>query len=494
MIGFDRNWLVLSAVAASVVLAPMRCGAEVPQQPSGGSQAATLRSFGAAGDARTDDTRALVDAFAKGAGRCIDGEGRHYRVRGTVRIGGDLCLRNATIVQSLAPIDTRPFITRGCAPTLDAAAVRDCGDAAIPLAAAKRLNDNLSVRTLFVRPDRAGTRVKVTLDHVTVDRGRFPEAGSRTDAAGIWIESAREVVLSNVEVTGAGKGFGLLVLDSGNVTADNLHIHDLVWAPYKGDRPLVQAQVAQLGWNSVSIREFRIAGQDRVAASKFYAVRVQEQVSCASFASVRRLRIRNLQIARCLARFDTGDLPWQADGLNISRGSQQVEVTGGKIDSTWEAVDVVANGGGVDGLTITDLTTSNAFAFGLKLGYRLRGATLTNVRVSNSGMGGIVLYGPVSGVRVSGAQVSGVGRVGLPGGGILRPWPAGNRAGIRIDDPTRGEAAGAPRDIVVDATVASSHPGEYDFGFLNSAPGSTVRLQRLRATGFARREVEDRRQ
>ena len=44
-------------------------------------------------------------------------------------------------------------------------------------------------------------------------------------------------------------------------------------------------------------------------------------------------------------------------------------------------MEVLANGSGIDGLVIKNLAISNAFAFGLKLGYRLRAAAASGLWV-----------------------------------------------------------------------------------------------------------------
>jgi hypothetical protein len=92
-------------------------------------------------------------------------------------------------------------------------------------------------------------------------------------------------------------------------------------------------------------------------------------------------------------------------------------------------------------------------------------------------LSGIVLYGPVRGVRVSGATISDVGVVRRKGA-AFSPWPAGNRAGVRID----GTAASAPQDVVLDAVTVSGQPGRYEFGILNTG-GKRIHIGRFRAEG-----------
>jgi hypothetical protein len=447
------------------------------------SETHSLREFGAFGDGRTDDTAALKHAFAKADHFCLDGEGRTYRVTGSLRAESDFCLRNVVIVQSLAPFDTRPFITRSCPVEPNASAVVDCGDPAVPPAALAQLGNSLGVRTLFIRSDK-GTPIRVLLDHVKVVRGLYPEGGSRTDSAGIWLEGAANAILRNVEITGGGKGYGLIVLRSSNVKVDNLWVHDIVWSPYAGDAPLSRGRASAIGWNSVPVHEFRQAGKGGANGSKFYGVRVQEQVTCALFSDVRNVRIRNPRISRCMARFEDGDLPWQADGLDISQSSSNITVDAPVIDSTWEGMDVVGNGSGIDGLVINNPRVSNSFGFGLKLGRQVRDARIVNPTISNAGIAGIVLYGAVSGASISGAIISGVGQLSA-GGGTFVPWKKESHSGIRIQEGPTGVGAGrvAPQNVTIDDANVRGQSSGYDFGLLNTG-GTDVHVRGLRAMGF----------
>jgi hypothetical protein len=447
----------------------------------------TLRALGAVGDGRSDDSAALARALKSANLYCLDGEGATYRVSGTLQVSTSLCLRNATLVQSLTPVDTARFITRPCPVTENASALNDCGDPAIPPPQLDRLTRALSVRTLLIRPPVGGAPIKVLLDHVKIDRGRDTAGGSRTDAAGIWLEGAERVDFRDVEITGNGKGYGLLLMRSRNVTLTNLFIHDMVWSPYPGDAPLTQARVAAIGWNSVPIHEFRARGQDGAKAAKFYGVRVQEQITCAFLADVQHVRIVNARVTRCMARFDSGDLPWQADGLDIGQSSSDVVIDGATIDSTWEGIDVVGTGSGVDRLAINNLTVTNSFTFGLKLGYRLRNARVTRLKVAGAGLAGVVVYGPVNKALISAASISGVGAVHGSNSRTFSPWPAGARAGIRIDEGSGGtESAGQkPNDIQIeDTNVANAGVSRgYEYGLLNKG-GTNVRTLRFTATDF----------
>lgn len=478
-----RLFLCHAAALMALALIPAGCHAQPGQPSSARGETRTLQSFGALGDGHADDTAALVRAFGSSERYCLDGQGRSYHVSGTLRAGQSLCLRNATLVQTAAPVDTAPYITRRCPVVANPSGMTDCGDPSVPADQFARLAKSLSVRTLFIRPN--GSRpVEVTLDHVKIDRGPFAEGGSRSDSAGIWLDQADRVDFRNVEITGNRKGYGLLITNSRNVTLTSLWIHDLAWAPYRGDAPLTQSKVAAIGWNSVPIHELREGGRGGAGASKFYGVRIQEQITCASLQNVTHVRIESPRVERCMARFDTGNLPWQADGLDIGRSSSDVVIEHGRIDSTWEGMDIVAGGQGIDSLTINDMAISNSFGFGLKLGYQLRNAQISGLKVTGAGIAGVVIYGPVRHLHLTHATI---GNLGVVRGsrGNFSPWPRGNRAGIRLDEGSNGDEGGTstPDDVALDDLVVSGQPSDYEFGILNTG-AKHVQAAHLRASGY----------
>ena len=153
----------------------------------------------------------------------------------------------------------------------------------------------------------------------------------RGHTAGIWLEGADRVDFHDVEITGNGKGFALLLIRSSNVTLANLHIHDLVWAPYRGDLPLEKISDGRPGLEFG--RHSRVSSEGASDCDlKFYGVRIQEQVACAFLSEVRHVRIEHLKIERCMAKLMDGDLPWQADGLDIGQSSSDISVNGADID------------------------------------------------------------------------------------------------------------------------------------------------------------------
>ncbi|QUT04362.1 right-handed parallel beta-helix repeat-containing protein [Sphingobium phenoxybenzoativorans] len=449
-----------------------------------------LADFGAVGDGISDDTNALKLALSQSGRYCLDGQNRTYRVSGTLRVTNSLCLSRATLSQSLEPFDPSPYISGKCPATGNPFIIVDCGDANVPDDKFGILRQSLALRTLFIKPAKPGDVLAVNLDRVKIDRGPYPDAGSRQDAAGIWLDGAERVDFRNVEISGGGKGYGLLLIRSRNITLVGLHIHDIVWTPYKGDTALKLAEVEAAGWNAVPIREFRTAGSAEGATqNKFYGVRVQEQVTCAFLADVTHVVIRNARISRCMARFDVGDVPWQADGLDIGRSSSDILVTGKtSIDSTWEGVDVVASGEGVDGLALDGILVSNSFSYGLKLGYKLSRAKVRAPVISGAGLAGILVYGPVRDVSIANADIRGMGSLTVAGA-RLQPWASQTRVGVCLDEGSRGtEAEGrTPTQISIsNVTVGGAiKSGSYEYGFSNHG-ATNVRVSHVQASDFRR--------
>jgi hypothetical protein len=490
--------LALAAAVGTAAVAASGCRAQSASPTVTGAdsfapkQIRRIRDFGAVGDGRADDTAALARAFAGSDRYCLDGEGRTFRIAGTLHASKSLCLRNATLAQSLVPFDTRPYIRNSCPVHRDATAVFDCGDPAVRPQDVETLRASLSVRTLYIRPDNAGAPMHVLLDHVKIDRGRYPEAGARAESAGIWIQDADGVTLRTVEVTGAGKGHALAVLRSRNIAIDGLWIHDIVWAPYAGEAPLTQSGVAAIGWNTVPIHEFRDAGENGATAAKFYGVRIQEQVTCAKFNEVHNVVIRGARISRCMARFADGDLPWQADGLDITRSSSNVVVESPVIDNVYTGMDIVGNGTGIDGFKVNGAKVSNCFTYCLKLGKQLRNPVVTNASVTNAGLAGIIFSGNVRDGTLKGATITGVGMISANGRPLV-PWPRQEHVGIRIDkgkvgngDPTKSTPSGLDlEDIQVSNALGAA---AYEFAVLNKG-GKDVHVRNLRASGFSRASI-----
>ena len=412
-------------------------------------QTVFLSHYGAIGDGKTDDTAAFYRAFSAESNACLDGQGRIYRVRGTLRASNDLCLTNVTLQQDTAAFDTRPLITGKCPVVADPNGLIDCGDPIISRETLSQLTPYLFTRTLLIRPESGKPKIKVILRNVLVDRGGQPASGARSEAAGVWIQWADKVELDNVEITGGGKGFGLMIAHASNVVARNVHLHDLVWAPYAGERPLTLDEVRRIGWNTVPIHEFREAGQQGAKGSGFYGTRVQEQLSCLMIVSSQNVRFEGLRVKRCVARFDGVDMPWQADGIGIGESSSNIRIARkSEITDTWEGIDVVGGGTGVRDVHITDTSVTNSFAYGIKLGYDLSRVKVDKVRIRWAGLAGIVLYGAVRNALVRRTQIDRVGTVAY-GKAETAPWVQ-ERAGVLIEPRDDRIPDDYPKSVVLD--------------------------------------------
>ncbi|BEV01861.1 hypothetical protein [Novosphingobium olei] len=456
-----RAWVALPVLLGAFFFTSMCVRADGPEP-------LTLSSFGAAGDDATDDTTALQRAFSAAKGRCLDGEGRKYRVRGTLRASEDFCLVNTRLRQDVAKFDTRQWIRGTCPVERDPARAISCGDPAMPGDLPRGLSEYLFTRTLLIRPEAAHPPISVTLRKVAIDRGDDPASGARSDAAGIWIGNARKVELDDVEVTGAGKGFGLMLVDAANVTVRRLWLHDLTWAPYAGDAPLAIDRVRAQGWNTAPIREFREAGRQGVSANGFHGMRVQEQLTCLMIVNSHTVLLDRPRVDGCRARFAEGDIPWQADGIAVGQSSSHIRIMRPVVNDTWEGIDVVGGGSGVSDLLITGAQITNSFGYGVKWGYSLQDPTLVDSAISQSGLAGVVIYGPVKRANLSNVRIDGVGSVRL-GRSLQRPWQQ-ERAGVLVEPGSSAATRELHPAMVSLSKVTVEGGGNCRFGLLNLTP------------------------
>lgn len=438
-----------------------------------------VSSPGSAWDAQInfdeDATSALTQAIAQAGGQCLDGQGKTYLVSGTIEVRGDVCLRNFRLLQSSeAAPDTSQYIRGQCPVGARADDRLNCGDRQATGRAASKLASYAYRRMLHVRAV-SGLSPKVSLRAVQFDRGDDASAGSRSDSAALWIDGAREVQLIDVEITGAGKGYGLLLSNSRNVRTTRLHVHDLVWAPYRGDRPLFWSDIRDAGWNSPTIRELSVESRE---LARFYGTRIQEQLTCVGVFGSHDIVMEDTQIRNCHARIDGRSLPWQADGLVIGSGSHDIRIAGdSRISGTWEAIDLVGTGQGTGNIVIDGVTVSDTFAIGIKIGHTIDNVAINNAFIDGAGLAGMMIYGRASRVRVEDVVVSNIGN-DREDAATFRQWPD-PKAAIRVD----GDGQSAPEDVAIGSVTVAGGRSCYAAVWQRSA--SAPRITGLRSTGCA---------
>lgn len=153
----------------------------------------TFRSYGATGDGVTNDTAFIQSAVddAHTNGYTLAGEGKTYAVAGNIVLPATGRIEDATFLQTT------------------------------PGAATQTLR----------RIDLTFLSGPWTLKRVKVDRGTDITAGVFTDGPlGINFTGVTlGLTLEDVEVTGDGKGTGILFLNCRNVRVDGMWIHDMTW-------------------------------------------------------------------------------------------------------------------------------------------------------------------------------------------------------------------------------------------------------------------------
>lgn len=345
----------LRAAVAAVLFALGLAGAP--------AAAATLLELGAAGDGLQDDTEPVQRAFANAApGSVIDGEYRTFRVHGSIRIDRDLTLRNATFVQDSGadPVEGRR------------------GD-----------------RTLLIR-GTAERPLRVTLQRVTVDRGGNRHQGSPSDAAGIWIDHVVDSEFDRVEITGHGRGVGLLMADVSNVTVRNLWVHDMTWAPCRRQAEGLPLADVRRAWNSYLMVPMDDCHQDGQARQ-----RIQEPLAGVVIVRSQQVRLLAPVIERLFAAFaDGSELEWQTDGITIGSDAldasgkavrSDILVQGARISRVWEGVDMT--GQPLTGVQVLDAQVSDIHAIGIKAANGASEIVVRQARVARSGLAGFAVGG-----------------------------------------------------------------------------------------------------
>jgi hypothetical protein len=324
---------------------------------------ATFSDYGARGDGIHDDSASIQQALASlPAGSMLDGEGKAYRVTGTFHIRRDLTLKNAVFLQN-SPAEQR--------------------------------EGPRSVRTLLIRGE-AGRPIRIVLENIVVHRGENPHQGSPNDAAGIWIDNVVDSQLHGIEITGNGRGAGLLLGDANNVEIRNLWVHDMAWAP-------CLSQPEGLPWDEIrhSWNTYQVIPMDNCAVRGRLRVRIQEPLSGLIVVRSRHVRIIDPVIERLHAIFSDGRrAPWQTDGMTI--GSGQVDADGksipadilirdARVSQVWEGIDIA--GHPVHAVRIENTKIDDIHAFGIKVANGAADIKIQKAKVSNSGIAAFVVSG-----------------------------------------------------------------------------------------------------
>lgn len=462
------------------------------------AKAATLRSFGARGDGSADDRTAIQEALVKSAGAELDGEGLTYAIDGNIEAAVPIRLRNCTLRQIARTFDTAPFIrsTRNPEPPSVAPAdalremksgvplLRFDGVATYPedpeVSGADRvaLLRMLNLRTLFVKGSPAQP-LAVSLENVKILMGEHADAGMHSNAAGLYLVGCAPLALTDVEVTGRGKGAGIFVHDCKDVRFRGVNVHDIVWAPYQGDVDFSTAVLRDdFGWNNSPIYDF----QPRT--NRFVRVRVQEQLAGIVIAGTENVELSGCRVHRIGTMVEGQFLPWQADGMTIS-GVKNFTMRDSTVSETWEGIDFT--GRGVDGFLQQNITIRDAFSYGFKYAHPQRNGRVIDCVSEQSSFKGFIVGAECENIEFIHCTARDTG--------ARRYWHRGPRPSID-GFSLQFEPNHSPRNITFrDCTATdSASPPNMNFGFQTSdqarKPELGIHLINPQVKGAALREID----
>ncbi|WP_442484548.1 right-handed parallel beta-helix repeat-containing protein [Aeoliella sp. SH292] len=377
-----------------------------------GAQEATLRSLGAKGDGHTDDRAAIESAIRQAKGAILDGEGATYAVHGNIVIRTDVHLRNATFVQVMKPIDVSQYIPSaggrgemiveppeafrwnvGSLPVLHAnglASYSEDTELSSDQSDAVLRTINLNTLEIVGENDKP---VSVKLEAIVVRRGEHASLGD-DNAAGIYLANASPITLSDIEVTGDGKGCGVSIRDCSDVKIERLNIHDMNWAPYIGDNVFEVASAKSIkedfGWNNFPLYRF-----DR-GLKKFVRARVREQIAGLYISATNNVQVLDSTIARLQTRIGDQMYPLQADGATLT-GVSNVLIRNCQFSEVWEGIDLT--GQLSENFVFEDCTASDTLTFGFKLAHPKRHGKLVNCTSYRAGNTAFVMESEVEDIE-----------------------------------------------------------------------------------------------
>jgi hypothetical protein len=442
------------------------------------SPGGTVYITGAVADGLKDDRVAVQNAInsALASGSCVDGQNKTYGINGSLVAQKNFCIKNARFNQLLQPSDTTPFIKcnlSNCRPlNLIADQYTRTGAPTVSGADLTALKKSRSIRTFLIRGTDAAP-IAVTMENIFINKGKYNEMGSPSDAAGIWIDHAKNVYLNNIEITGKGHGPGILMAYASNVAMRNINIHDLTWGPYKGDRALKESEVNGY-WNAIPIFDFNDS------LSEFVLVRIQERTVGMVLSDVNNLLVEDSKISKLGSVFDTGFFPFQTDGMTLGNGTRNVTMRNLSITSTNEAIDLVgkanAQNDKFENHVYSGLTILDSFSFGFKIGYEAEDITLKDSSITNSAYAGVVVYGQAQFIGLDGLKIKESGVVNTSQG-YKQPWAGYSRAGILVYN------GGNNVSILNSRSDNVSFPTTCDYGFYRRSDGGYTTSYNSVATG-----------
>lgn len=469
-----------------------------------------MRSYGAIGDGVTDDRGAIEAALNGAKGARVDGEGRTYAVCGNILVGNDVDFHHATLVQTTPPPETARYLAVG---TQHAQPVVDPPDAlqrmvhGMPLLnpeavasypADTELNEEdlaslrpgLVVRTLSI--EGSDTRpVAVNLSHIRIVRGQAAFSGVKgggpflppDDAAALRIVNAGPVRLVAIEITGEGKGLGVCVLACTKVRIDKLHVHDLIWAPYRGDDVFAALSAESLrddfAWNNFPLYEL---GTDK---QRFVRIRGREQVVGLYVGRSRDVVISDAKIERLQTRVGEQLLPLQTDGITLNR-VDDIVLRNCVIADVWEGIDFT----GADGnrFRYENCTVSRALGTAFKFVYAKRNGTLVDCTAEAAGQNGFSIGRYTEDLELVNCRALETGATG-----VYTKEDGGRVATICGFDIAGAVGLATPRRITLKgcSAVNKSHPGAMDYGIHCEVPpaGRAIRLIDCEAAGARIQDV-----
>jgi hypothetical protein len=373
-------------------------------------------------DGISDDAAAITAAIVAANGACIDGGGYTYAVNGNISVSKiDVCLKNMNFKQIISDMDYRQFVFS------DALEPRKLSrgevlvhdeDLVLTDDQDKAMMRRSNLRTLFVAGN--GTN-RVTLKNIRINKGLYPSLGAGGNAAAVYLTDLGRIEVNNLDITGKGEGFGLIVSKSKNVSLDNIKVHDIYWEPKIGGRRDFKVQIQKFGWNSGSMYAYH------GSIKKFVEKRYDESASGILLQSSSNIKLSNSLIARILVNVDGKPIPWQADGITVSTCSN-LSIVHTEADSTWEGIDMSGNGN--VGIYMQDFYSHDNFAYGIKIAHENRHHLIRDSRVERNGMHGITVGAKidekVADITFYNTKVLNTGYLRLQNGeNLVNPWGKG---------------------------------------------------------------------